>query len=267
MPHDNTTLFVCSGMQNLKEKFSFPDNSKYSNLQSCIRTNDLDLIGDSAHLTSFEMLGCFGFGTNDYKECCKMWHLIVKELNIPITHVNVHPDSDHYDIWHDLGYKILVTEDCKWSDGNIGGYCCELFKDDLEIGNLVNPLGHSIDVGFGLERMVQIIENKDRVDDTSLFNQSYNSINRDLSRTLNLLYSQNIKPGSKGRNNIARILARKWIGECNEIFKEWIIKERKIMSDNKKKLELFKNDFMNKPFEYWYNTHGLTQQEIEDYLK
>ena len=44
-------------------------------------------------------------------------------------------------------------EECKWTDGDIGGYCTEFFKDDVEIGNIVNPLGTCIDAGFGLQRL------------------------------------------------------------------------------------------------------------------
>jgi hypothetical protein len=48
---------------------------------------------------------------------------------------------------------------CVWTDGNVGGFCSELFTPDgVEVGNLVNPLGHSIDVGFGYERILQVIE-------------------------------------------------------------------------------------------------------------
>lgn len=32
-----------------------------------------------------------------------------------------------------------------------------MYIDDIEIGNIVNPLGHSIDCGFGLERLVQVM--------------------------------------------------------------------------------------------------------------
>ena len=61
VPTDNTTLFVCSGMQELKPKFANPDGRTHSSIQSCIRTNDLDSIGDGTHLSSFEMIGNFSF--------------------------------------------------------------------------------------------------------------------------------------------------------------------------------------------------------------
>ena len=51
---------------------------------------------------------------------------------------------------------IKLDEGCLWSDGNIGGYCTEFYYNDIEIGNIVNPLGTCIDVGFGLERLLNL---------------------------------------------------------------------------------------------------------------
>ena len=68
-------------------------------------------------------------------------------------------------------FTVVDDPECIWSDGLIGGYCCEMYVKDLEIGNLVHTLGHSVDVGFGLERLVQVLEGKTRVHETSLFRQ------------------------------------------------------------------------------------------------
>jgi alanyl-tRNA synthetase len=184
-------------MQVVKPKFSKPDNSHYSSLQSCLRTIDLDLVGDGTHLTYFEMIGSFSFGNNDYASSAQMWHNIVTELKIPVTHVTVHPTQKHHEqIWSNLGYMVQPDEGCTWSDGEIGGFCCELFVKDLEIGNLVNPLEHSVDVGFGLERLVQVIEGKNRVDETSLFNQNWHPIVRDHVRSVTHLLQHQIVPGN-----------------------------------------------------------------------
>ena len=67
---DDSTLFVCSGMQQVKRKFHDSEGDRHGSLQSCIRTDDIDLVGDGSNLTYFEMLGNFSFGGNDYATSC-----------------------------------------------------------------------------------------------------------------------------------------------------------------------------------------------------
>lgn len=266
IPEDDTTLFVCSGMQQVKGKFSTPDQSKYGSLQSCIRTNDLNLIGDGSHLTYFHMLGNFSFGNNDYPENCELWHLILSELELKIGPVHIHPTQlSHRKVWHQLGYQTIDDPECIWSDGNIGGYCCELYVGELEIGNLVNTMGHSVDVGFGLERLVQVLEGKSQVDQTSLFDQSLNHICRDLVRVLTHLYHEEIYPGDKGRNYIVRKICRLLIQEElpeGYVFDDWLLSER----------EIFKRRIFNsrrswrrnkhRSPEWWWSTFGVDKEDV-----
>lgn len=269
IPNDDSTNFICSGMQQVKDKFGqLLDGSKYSSLQTCIRTNDLSEIGDGTHLSLFKMIGNFQFGCNEYKQSIEMWHLILTDLKIPITHITVHPSQkEHISFWTKLGYKIELLEDNTWSDGNIGGYCCEVFVDDLEIGNLVHTLGHSVDVGFGLERLIQIVENKSRVDESSLFRTDLHPIVRDHIRILEVLYKNNIVPGSKGRNYICKLFLRKLLDfEINEtfIFSGWLENERvmrqKRFVECRRALRKQKNK--EKPLKWWLETYGIDENEL-----
>lgn len=133
IPDDNTTLFVCSGMQRVKNKFINLDYTKHGSLQSCIRTNDLELVGDGTHLTYFEMLGNFSFGNNDYELSVELWHSLIKDLGIKIDNIHIHPDSNHRELWIKRGYSVVNDQECQWSDGNIGGYCCEIYSRGIEI--------------------------------------------------------------------------------------------------------------------------------------
>ncbi len=68
--NDPTLLFINSGMAPLKKYFlgeETPPSSKLCNLQPCIRTIDIDEVGDRHHLTFFEMLGSWSIG-DYYKE-------------------------------------------------------------------------------------------------------------------------------------------------------------------------------------------------------
>ncbi len=74
----------------------------------------------------------------------------LSEIGIEPDYVTIHPDCPKYKelySYHDVTLKY--DENCKWTDGDIGGYCTEFYKDGIEIGNIVNPLGTCIDVGFG----------------------------------------------------------------------------------------------------------------------
>lgn len=269
IPSDNSTLFISAGMQDFGEKFRHPDNSVYSTLQSCIRTTDLDQIGDGTHLSSFEMLGNFSFSAIEYKKSCEMWLDIVENLGLLPDYITCHPDKEaHSRIWQSLGQKVITQEDCVWSDGDIGGYCTEMFRNGLEIGNLVNTLEHSTDVGFGLERMLMLLENKDRVDDTSIFSaHEENFVIRDHVRTINLFWLNNVFPGNKGRNYISRTLIRRCLFEADlDKFKqyqfyEWMCGEKKLQDNKLNTARSNLRRHKNKPFDFWKETFGLTQYE------
>lgn len=270
IPDDQTTLFVCSGMQRVKEKFIVPDKSKHASLQSCIRMNDLDLVGDGTHLTYFEMLGNFSFGNNDYELSIEMWHSLLLDLNIKVDNIHVHPTQlNHKVFWQKYGYDIIDDLECVWSDGDIGGYCCEVYSRGLEIGNLVNTLEHSTDVGFGWERLHLIVENKHRIQDTSLFIQ-HHPIVSDHMRTLEILYKNDIQPGNKGRNYVCKKLLRRIIPYLNGhekfIFNEWLEdqKDKLVIALNRAKKMLRKHK--DKSIEWWYETCGVFPEELKQIL-
>lgn len=251
-------------MQQVKDRFLDPDGSKYGSLQSCIRTNDLESVGDGCHLTYFEMLGNFSFGGNDFETSVELWHSIVKDLKIPVTEVRVHPNRlDHKQMWIKRGYNVVNDRACQWSDGNISGECCELFLGDLEIGNLVNPLGHSTDVGFGWERLHQVVEKKRCVDETSLFDQSFDSVIRDHYRTLKVLRECGVQPGSKGREYICRRLVRRVLENSLPGLEDWIEQERHLRDSKLPKARKAYRKFKNKSPEWWYETFGILPEELD----
>lgn len=62
---DEATLFTGSGMEQFKPFFANtaePPRRRVATVQKCIRTNDIDSVGDFSHCTFFEMLGNFSFG-------------------------------------------------------------------------------------------------------------------------------------------------------------------------------------------------------------
>ena len=265
IPIDKTTNFVCSGMQQVKDRFG--RGGRYCSLQSCIRTNDIDLVGDGIHLTYFEMLGSFSFGGYEYEKFVDLYDSIIHDLQIEVSYVTYHPTRlDHRKLWDTRGYVTRPSEDCLWSDGIIGGNCCELFVGDLEIGNLVNPLDSCVDVGFGFERILQVLEKKSRVDETSLFNCNECPLVRDHLRTLKSFKENGINPGPKGREFMCRRIIRRILNLTdNKEFPYWFESERRLQEEKLKNLKKHYKKFKDRDEKFWYDTFGVTPEDLISY--
>lgn len=156
---DDSTLFISAGMQRLKPLFT--DNNHVgtiANIQSCLRLNDLEEIGDGTHCLRFDMMGLFSFRQMSVGQGIAFWHGYLGRVGITPTHVTVHPDR--MAAWkglHPPGIEVRPDPDCTWSDGGTGGYCTEFYVDEVEIGNIVNPRGTCLDVGFGLQRLELVL--------------------------------------------------------------------------------------------------------------
>jgi alanyl-tRNA synthetase len=266
IPDDSSTLFICAGMQPLKPKFQNPDGTSYGNIQYCVRTNDIEEVGDGTHLTFFKMVGSFGFGTNNYPMHVDLWHSIIDDLGLYHI-IHYHPDSTHQPLWLRHQCVTLPNPDCVWSDGNVGGYCSEVLVDDLEIGNLVNPLGHSVDVGFGFERLLQVVEGVSRVDQTEEFRQDLDPVSRDHYRTLTIFHEQGIVPGNKGRPYVCRRILRRFIRLNPEFsegpFLEWLKPEKDRLQKCIIESRRYYRRNQDKSPEFWWDTFGLLPEELE----
>lgn len=85
--NDPTLLFINSGMAPIKKFFTGeekPESPRLFNIQPCVRTIDIDDIGDKHHLTSFQMLGSWSIN-NYFKEKAIFlaFEFLTKHLNIP----------------------------------------------------------------------------------------------------------------------------------------------------------------------------------------
>lgn len=252
-------------MQPIREKFQSPDGTTDGTLQSCVRTNDLELVGDGTHLSCFQMLGNFSFGGPDYERSVEMWHSILTDLHVPVDCVHVHPDGGHHRLWTSRGYTVVDDPECEWSDGRIGGRCCEIYSGGVEVGNLVNTLGHSTDVGFGWERLVMVLEGKTRVDETSLFDQSLPPVVRDHVRTLDIFWVNGVTPGNKGRNYVCRRLLRRVLEQVpsGRPWDEWVGSEKTLREKGLVRGRKLWRKHRDKPPQWWWETCGLTPDDLE----
>ncbi|MGN1378998.1 MAG: alanine--tRNA ligase [Bacilli bacterium] len=135
--NDPSVLFNTAGMQPLIPYLmgkKHPYGTRLCDAQKCIRTNDLDSIGDATHHTFFEMLGNWSLGDYFKKEAITWsFEFLTKVLNIPIERLAVTVfagnetipfDEESYNIWKSLGINedriVLTKDDNFWIAGETG---------------------------------------------------------------------------------------------------------------------------------------------------
>ncbi|MFU8792462.1 MAG: alanine--tRNA ligase [Acholeplasmataceae bacterium] len=159
--NDPTLLWINAGVAPLKKYFDgseTPTNPRLTNVQKCIRTNDIDHVGITArHHTFFEMLGNFSFG-DYFKQDAIAWGLELLTdpkwfgFDQEKLYMTYYPeDQEALEIWLSLGIKadhLIPRSDNFWEIGS--GPCgpdteiyydrgpsydhrgVELIKDDIE---------------------------------------------------------------------------------------------------------------------------------------
>ena len=91
--NDPSVLFTTAGMQPLVPYLlgeKHPAGKRLVDYQKCVRTNDIEEVGDNRHLTYFEMLGNWSLGDYFKEESIKMsYEFLTKELQIPAEKISV----------------------------------------------------------------------------------------------------------------------------------------------------------------------------------
>nr|MBI4156677.1 alanine--tRNA ligase [Candidatus Woesearchaeota archaeon] len=146
--NDPTVLFTTAGMHPLVPFLlgeKHPKGKRLTSIQRCIRTVDIDEVGDPIHLTFFEMLGNWSLGDYWKKEAIEFsFEFLTKILNIPVEKLAITcfkgdkdaaKDEESARIWQSQGIKkdriaFLPKEDNWWGPaGDQGpcGPCTEMF--------------------------------------------------------------------------------------------------------------------------------------------
>ena len=91
--NDPSVLFTTAGMQPLLPYLlgeKHPEGTRLTDYQKCVRTNDIEEVGDNRHLTYFEMLGNWSLGDYFKEESIAMsFEFLTKELQIPVEKLSV----------------------------------------------------------------------------------------------------------------------------------------------------------------------------------
>jgi len=116
--NDPTTLFTTAGMHPLVPYLmgeDHPGGDRVANVQKCIRTTDINEVGDTTHHTFFKMLGNWSFGDYFKKEAIEMsWEFLISpewmgldknRLAVSVFEGddNVPFDEESYNKWKELG--------------------------------------------------------------------------------------------------------------------------------------------------------------------
>jgi len=139
--NDPTVLFTTAGMHPLVPYLlgeDHPAGKRLVNFQKCIRTGDIESVGDASHLTFFEMLGNWSLGDYFKEEAIKMSFEFLTSpewLNIPLEKLGVTvfqgeaeipKDEESAAIWKSLGVSrisFLPKEDNWWGPAGTTGPC------------------------------------------------------------------------------------------------------------------------------------------------
>jgi|APThiThiocy_cv2_1041547.scaffolds.fasta_scaffold00086_78 alanyl-tRNA synthetase len=247
-PHDHTTLFCSAGMQQYKPLFlDLSHIGTVANSQACLRMGDLDEIGDGTHFLQFTMLGLFSFREMTVGDAIDFWLEFLATLGLLPDHVTIHPDR--LEEWAPLyrGHIPIVTDDeCTWSDGNITGYCTEFYKDGIEIGNIVNPLGTCIDVGFGAERLDMIVNGTPPADALST-----------LCDTVMTIVECGYKPGNKEQSYVLRKLLRRIHVMGGTLDHPYFEQEVERQERLRSKYLRLREKYPDMTAQWWFDTHGI----------
>jgi alanyl-tRNA synthetase len=304
--NDPSVLFTTAGVQPLVPYLmgeKHPKGTQLSNIQKCVRTVDLEDIGDDTHLSFFEMLGYWYLGGENLKEkgveTTYEMFFTDKGFNLSIDKAYVtcyeNPETGKKDEvsankWKELGIsedRIFYTTDSNWWETGESGPCgpdTEVFYDisdkDLnitspedfkkaddageivEIGNTVFMLHEkqngeivgdlpqqNVDFGGGFERLLMVLNGKNNVYETELFEKVLEKVNNnnhvkpsdnaariiaDHIRTSVMMISDGVLPSNTDAGYILRRLLRRVVrfAKQNSIEKESISEAAQMYVDN-----------------------------------
>tara|TARA_B100001093_G_scaffold508300_1_gene570233 strand:- start:3177 stop:5699 length:2523 start_codon:yes stop_codon:yes gene_type:complete len=166
IPHDNSLLFTAAGMVPLKDYFLGNKKTDTPNMvssQKCIRTIDIDIIGDTdRHLSFFEMLGNFSVGEYFKEDAIKYsYEYITEVLKVDKDKLwfTVYKDDDEaYDIWKNVigvpEKRIQRGNEDNFWHMNIPGPCGPCSEIFIDRGSKYGEDGGPI--GGGEDRFIEI---------------------------------------------------------------------------------------------------------------
>jgi alanyl-tRNA synthetase len=228
--NDPSVLFNTAGMQPLVPYLlgqEHPMGKRIVDVQKCVRTGDLDDIGDNRHFSFFEMMGNWSLG-DYFKEDAIKWSyefLTSKEegLGLEVNRLyftifegdeNAPFDQDSKDIWMSLGILenriyALPANDNWWSPGDNGpcGPCSEMFYDmSGNVGDLTKE---------------KFLEAQKKEDVIEIWNDVFMEYEKKDGKVIGKLKQKNVDTGA-GLERITAVMQGKQTAYDTDLFKEVI---------------------------------------------
>ncbi len=246
-PHDDTTLFCVAGMQRHKPKFGDPDyTGTLCDVQSCLRLDDLEEVGDGTHYLLFDMLGMFSFRQLTIATTIDLWMEYLRRIGVRPDYVTVHPRRRYWSRLYDKHrVDVRLDSDCTWTDGEQVGFCTEFFVGDLEIGNIVNPLGNCIDVGFGLERLMLVCGGESP------------TVEGVLTDSVLRIVESGYRPSNKRQGYVLRRLLRRMVRDGIELDHPFWHDEKQRQRRVRERYLRLRDKHPDKSPQWWWDTHGV----------
>jgi alanyl-tRNA synthetase len=135
-PPGDRVLFTTSGMHPLTPYLDgdpHPLGRRLVNVQRCLRTTDLDEVGDSSHLTVFEMLGSWSLGDYGGSRSLRWGYELLRDgfgiapdrLHVTVfggdEHVGL--DTESLETWQSLGVPVQLSQGENWWSNGPTGPC------------------------------------------------------------------------------------------------------------------------------------------------
>jgi alanyl-tRNA synthetase len=195
-PQGDPVLFSTSGMHPLTrylEGEPHPLGRRLVNVQRCLRTTDLDEVGDDTHLTVFQMLGTWSLGDYSGQQSLTWGYELLRDgfgISPDRLRVTVYDgDVDSLRTWEGLGVPIEITRDENWWSNGPTGPCgpdSEIFvwtgDEWVEVwnhvmmryrrhddGSLHPVVPERVDTGMGLERLLTVLQGRRSVYECDVF--------------------------------------------------------------------------------------------------
>ncbi len=201
--NDPSVLFNTAGMQPLVPYLlgqKHPLGTRLANAQKCVRTVDIDDIGDNTHATFFEMLGNWSLGDYFKKEAIEWsYELLTKEFGLDPKRLyvtvfegdeNAPRDIESVEIWKSVGVPenriyFLPAKNNWWSAGDNGpcGPDSEMFYDVTKEG--LGDMTHD-----------EYVAADDRRDVVEIWNDVFMEYEKKDGKVIGKLASKNIDTGS-----------------------------------------------------------------------